>query len=822
MQLKPILSVLALLLSVAAVSSTVEPFWDQHFTNGFPAGWSTGDASGQNVGWEFCENPVTCPPYTFAFLTCRDKNFNSPTYDDGYMFVNSFKHGFLSKPHVSYLRTAPIDCSQKQEVFVRFSTYIFTQYSDPDTGAVLRVKNGAGEWQTFTIFPFLNSETVKKPISWNPQDVLLDISSAAAGQANVEIEWRWTVNFEASWQIDDVELFDKNPLMDNVVWGGEPGEGDFSGGLNGWTVSSPVFDTCQWKWLANPLIDFPDPDTLPDVIGCSPTYYNGVAAVNATFCSATFGPSPFTKSALRSPSIDLSAVSPGTKLALRFSQSVATGNAAVNELPVTSVVVSIDGGQTFIDTISANPTLPFSRGYCGMTTLNLPQAVAGNSDVRIHFIFSGDIFYWMIDDVTIVRRNDFDVRLSPQFHAVSQDYLVPASQVRPIGFFADIENIGQEPLNLVTAFATVSNDLTQEIVFRDTLHLGMLLPGEVAGDIAFEKTFTPPAAAARYRCTYWVAADEPDQDFSNNRISWKFEVTDSTYSKAAGLCQVSGYFAPNQALLYEAGTCFFVPKGSKVAATSLSFAYKEAKDLASPPGDAFLQTALYRWKTDSTYADANVDTIANSNEYELVAINEHKVKVSDNNKIINVPIDFENASIPLEDSTYYFVTVGYLNPVGPAGQEVPFFIGGSEEVDYTSSFWLSYQMGIPAYVSMLRLGGDDFFRANAWALRRIPFVQLHVQQITTATENRPSVVSLEVFPNPAQNFIYVNADFGGMQRQVSVEIFDICGRLVKSTTVENTFVSQLPLNVGDLSNGSYTLRVLSDHQVGVAKLMVSK
>ena len=810
-------------LMIAASASTVQSFWDQSFASGMPSGWTTGDESGQNVAWEYCGDPAGCPPATFAFLTCRDKSFRSATFEDGYMYVNSFKNGVLPVPHVSYLRSAPLDCSQKSKVFIRFATYLYSQNTDPETGAVLRVKNAAGQWQTFTIFPFLKEGTAQELRSWNPQEVLIDISSAAANQANVQIEWRWTGNFEASWQIDDVALFDDNPLMDNVVWGNLPGQGDFDGGLNGWTVPPPTFDVCKWEWSAQPLVDFPDPDTLANAIGCSHTYNNGVMIMNATFCSTTPFPSPFSKSELRSPSINLAGIPAGTRLALRFSQSVAIGNTAENWLPVTSVLVSIDGGLTFIDTIEANPTLPFSRGFCGTITLDLPIETAGNSDVRVHFVFSGDTFYWMLDDVTIIQRHEHDLRVSSQYHAVAPEFSVPATQVRPIVFFADIENIGQDALHGVTAFATVTNGLTKEVVFRDTVHLGTLMPGEVADYTAFPKTFTPPSITAKYVCTYHATADETDQDTANNTARWHFEVTDSTFSKAGNFCDVNGYFTPNQQIVYEAGTCYFIPKGSKIAATSVSFAYKNAAQLASAPGSAILQATLYRWKTDSTWADVNLDTIANVNEYERVAFNQHVVKVADNNKLVNVAIDFENAFVPLEDSTYYFVTVGYLHPVSMGGNPGPFFIGCSEEIDYTTTFLRSFDSGIPAYTSMLRTGNDDYFRANAWALRRIPLVQLHVQQLTSNTEEiQPAALKVDLYPNPAAETVYLHADLSGPHRQVSVEIFDICGRLVQNRQFENTFVSQLPIDIGGLSNGSYILRVFTDSQLGTAKLLVMK
>lgn len=821
---KTTLLYLLLLSGATSFCSTVQPFYDQDFSNGMPAGWNTGDDSGQNVGWEYCAAPDLCPPHTFVFLECSRKQFKSPSTNDGYMFVNSFKHGLLSSPHESYLRTGVIDCSQKMKVFIRFSTYIAGLTSNPDTGAVLRVRNSLGQWHTLTIFPFLNNAVAQQNYSWNPQEVLLDISGIAANQAQVQIEWRWTGNFGASWQLDDVELFGENPLLNNAVWGTAAGQGDFNGGLNGWTVPPPPpgFDDCQWEWSAKPLIDFPDSDSLANVIGCSPSYSNGAATMNATFCSLLFQPTPFSQSELRSPAIDLSGIPAGTRLALRFYQAVAAGNTAVDDLPVTSVLVSTDGGLSFIDTLNANPALPFSKGYCGLTTLNLPPEVAGNSQVKLYFVFSGDTYYWLIDDVMIVRNHDFDLQVNPLFYAVSPNFAIPASQVRPIGFFADFENIGQQTLNLVTAFATVVNQSTNSVVFRDTLHLGTMMPGDVAGNIAFGKTYTPPPAPARYTCVYEVASDETDGDFSNNKVRWEFEVTDTTFAKTPGLCEVNGYFAPNDDIVYETGTCFFVPKGSQVAASSISFAYTNAGKLANANGEAVLQTALYRWKTDSTYADANVDTIANFNEYELIAINEHKVKISDNKQVINVPIDFENPLIPLEDSSYYFATVGYLQPVTMAGQEVPFYIAGSEEIDYTSAFWLSYQMGVPTYVSMLRLNGDDFFRANAWALRRIPFVQLHVQQLTGLAEKIPEPIPMEVFPNPANGLVYIKTNFEERQEPASVEIFDICGRLVKTLQVQHAFVSQLPIDVSFLSNGSYTLRVRSNNRSGIAKLVILK
>ena len=53
-----------------------------------------------------------------------------------------------------------------------------------------------------------------------------------------------------------------------------------------------------------------------------------------------------------------------------------------------------------------------------------------------------------------------------------------------------------------------------------------------------------------------------------------------------------------------------------------------------------------------------------------------------------------------------------------------------------------------------------------------------------------------------------------------VEIFDICGRLVMACNFENGIVSQLPIAVGELSNGSFTLRVISGGRIFSGKLII--
>ena len=74
----------------------------------------------------------------------------------------------------------------------------------------------------------------------------------------------------------------------------------------------------------------------------------------------------------------------------------------------------------------------------------------------------------------------------------------------------------------------------------------------------------------------------------------------------------------------------------------------------------------------------------------------------------------------------------------------------------------------------------------------------------TTTEN------ITIFPNPAREYIFINSD-----KDVFVELFDIKGIKLKQTT-ENY------LNVADLANGIYFVKLTSDNNISIQKIIVVK
>ncbi len=192
-------------------------------TPGIPTGWTTEDASGNDVIWTWCQDPMqssssgTCPG-----IWDGDNNqnaFSSSTADNGFLTLNSDFAGAIASAHISRLTTSPVDFSSGDEAWVQFQTHLGAYNINPDGNAILRVStNGGTNWTNYNCFPNFNQIIQDFPETrWsnNPETILINISDVAANQSEVLLQWQWTGNWEYIWSIDDVEIFDEDPRPSN-------------------------------------------------------------------------------------------------------------------------------------------------------------------------------------------------------------------------------------------------------------------------------------------------------------------------------------------------------------------------------------------------------------------------------------------------------------------------------------------------------------------------------------------------------------------------------------------------------------------------------
>ncbi|WP_395373119.1 DUF4397 domain-containing protein [Marinicella sp. W31] len=190
--------------------------FSEDFSDGsVPAGWNNQDTGPTtNALWTWCADPADdrttagCPRVWDDGLN-QQLPFAASTSTNGFVTLDSDFYGSID--HVSELTTPSIDLSDAVVATVNFESHIgvFTENADPN--AVLRVSTDGGTaWTSFVVFPGLltGNPPVPGSVRWsfNPNISSIDISSIAAGESDVLLQWQWTGNFEYQWSLDDVSV----------------------------------------------------------------------------------------------------------------------------------------------------------------------------------------------------------------------------------------------------------------------------------------------------------------------------------------------------------------------------------------------------------------------------------------------------------------------------------------------------------------------------------------------------------------------------------------------------------------------------------------
>lgn len=198
--------------------------FEEDFSGGFPAGWSTTDASGNNRLWSYCSDPNNqTPAPAGSTVGCHriwddalnaQSPFAAETAANGFMTVDSDAAGNVT--HTSRLDSPALDFSAWSTTILEFQSHIGVFTLDAATNALLQVSTDGANWTDFVVFPGLVTGTPNPPTerwSFNPTLVSIDISSVAANQQSVFLRWQWLANYEYHWDLDDVVIYDRVPQI---------------------------------------------------------------------------------------------------------------------------------------------------------------------------------------------------------------------------------------------------------------------------------------------------------------------------------------------------------------------------------------------------------------------------------------------------------------------------------------------------------------------------------------------------------------------------------------------------------------------------------
>jgi hypothetical protein len=585
---------------------------------------------------------------------------------------------------------------------------------------------------------------------------------------------------------------------------------DFDGGLQGWESNTISLDSV-WQWSPDGSAS-QGAFAAPDLFINSPTASNGCARFNSDFYitqgdqnnAPTGPPDTYPKFICEfiSPVIDLSGVT--GPVSLRFSQVMRPLNLSPGGEARTSFSISADNGVTWTPAVDCNEGVPVNATVAQLQngTVTFPiSGVQGSSQVRIKFTYAMDFYFWLIDDVQLILRDQIDMQANDNFFAIPHNAQTPASHVEDIRFLCDIENVGGFDAENVNLNITILDDQGNTVYTVDQPY-GTIGIDSLAENVIVDGSWTPPASEGSYTGFYSVSADGTDGDTSNDSISFNFEVTSNLFAKDLGPTRSVAAADDNS---FSYGNHYII-RGAERMAESVSFGLTfNAADRAAAAGRT-ITVWLYEWN------DENGDALSQESERIIRGLAIYDITGTEdwrNDPLIEVPLEGfgDDSDLVLNEGTSYIVALEYVDdPSNP----VTCFYASADNVDYNAMVFLHDSINDPRYAGMLDVGVTGEFSSLGFGYDLVPIAQLRVSPVTGTNDIELADEALTLFPNPASHIMNVDINLEEAADEVNLVIYTVDGKKVFSDRRQNVQSNTFEYNVSNLPNGSYMMHMTID------------
>ncbi|MEL6865004.1 MAG: PA domain-containing protein [Bacteroidota bacterium] len=631
----------------------------------------------------------------------------------------------------------------------------------------------------------------------------------------------------------DIRVYYEPELEDDVLWD----SGGFANGLGDWEVVGVSGDTALWTYTANGAAT----GALTGGLAISsPTAANGAMILDADFLTTKgsqanipSGPPssyPQYESELISPVIDCSDCD---AVMLNFHQYNLPLNGS------TTMSYSLDGGTEYSDPITIeteNVLTANEQNLVGTEEIRLLLPELNNQgNIRIKFTFNGDFYFWIIDDVRLIRPEAHNLRVMENWWAIPLNIRTPASQVEEFGFVADIYNAGGQAQTNTNLNVTITEASGTVPTFSADFAYGTIGPDSLAENQIFPETFTPEKdLPTTYTMTYTVSADSTDFDETDNSLSVEFRTTDTEYAKETGrtrdLLPVDALWPDGAPHSWSIGNYYYITRSSdnvggvdiKYEATSATI---ELSDLSTHAGKNLI-VWLYEW------VDDNGDQLAQNTERNPAGFNTYEVLGTESVPFrLEIPIfDFNGdpddpTFAPLKDETEYLLVL----QITTDEDDDDFAVEASEEYDYGAAVWRTEQLGVPRYSHVLGIGDEDYYRlaptddfgTTNFGHDIVPVIRLNVQPFDITSTSELDEANLVVLtPNPANEVLNANISLVNASDNVSIKLLDLTGKVVHVQEFSNFQQDNLLIDVSTLPSGAYFFHILTDEGQRTRRVMV--
>ena len=401
------------------------------------------------------------------------------------------------------------------------------------------------------------------------------------------------------------------------------------------------------------------------------------------------------------------------------------------------------------------------------------------------------------------------MQVNRNFYARMPNAMTPLSQVAAEAFMADVSNVGYETASNVSLELNIWNTQAGAQLHSDTNFYGDLPQDFLAENVIFEALLDtmPFDETGIYVGSYRVRQDSVDLRPENDQINWRFELTDSTFSKEFG---ANRSVAPSSSeLSYSYGNCFYIPNGMGWEATSMSFAVGNAPQLENVQVNTYLYEIL---------DDLNGDGELEPGEYieNPVAFNSYTFTSDEGLNLITVPIGVDSA-LALKDDTQYMAVIEY----NAGGSNTPFFIRACDTIDYSATWVVADSLQEPRFITALDIGNTGTFSTSGFGFNIVPVIRLNVNEIISAVwEPTIEVQAFRLWPNPAKDEFTVYFDLNEQVKDLQIEVRETSGRSVITRKISDIKQKAITFGSQDLAPGVYFVVLQGQHFHSTRKLII--
>lgn len=611
-----------------------------------------------------------------------------------------------------------------------------------------------------------------------------------------------------------------------IAWGDQPGQGQFDGGLNGWTAqncttdnSGDVVEVLSWEWYENPVEDW---------FGSQMTSYsrcNGAAGYDATRWNIDNGDLsepdfyPDHHCELVSPVIDLSDAGP---VSLQFWQVNFSLNGNDNPGdPVSRIFISTDGGMTFGDPISVETNNILTADQTNWANGELRRYflpdLAGESQVVLRFEFHGDFYAWYIDDVYFIETPDNSLTINEDVYGAAPSYLTPVSLVDPVLGIGEVSNTGLQ----TQPNTRVDIEYSGPVTGSAQVDLGDLASDSTSFDCA-DQLFQP-TEVGRYLAEMTADSDSTDFDYSDNSVTFQFEVTDSIWAKDAG--EVNGSIRPGgnpapSAFIW--GAAYTVNENysgtDMIYGAEFGFQLEDSIDGSTQ----FVSYEILEWD------DSNQDGTVQQNE--RIALNggmnggfiqfNYRDGIDGELNTYNFEEETTIDPIPLEAGKTYIIAVYWQN------EERYLQMLGYNGLDYLG-MRVAYDecTNVARYHDVIGVGQADItgdWSTGGWTSGTAPVMRLITKPLPVSNEEITQDYSFNLYPNPAQSVVNLDLEFENTVENLEVSITGISGKIMDVRQLDRVQNTQVQINVDNYATGVYFAKIRTDEGIATQRFVVGK